>query len=115
LEKVNDPKKGEARLPHGDLVDQIRIKERRRLRSRDKSGRHIWFGFGVFGMVGWAVAIPTLLGIFLGVWIDLHRPGRTSWTLMLLVAGLVCGCANAWFWLRKERDAIFREREKTDD
>jgi len=112
---VNEPNREDVRLSHGELVDQVRVKERRKLRSRDKGVRHIWFGFGVFGMVGWAVAIPTLLGTFLGLWIDLHWPGRTSWTLMLLVAGLACGCANAWFWLRKERDAIFREREENDD
>jgi len=34
---------------------------------------------------------------------------------MLLLAGLIAGCANAWFWLRKEREAIFREREKDDE
>jgi ATP synthase protein I len=112
---MDDQKKGKEESPHGELLDQVRIKERRKLRSRDKGVKHIWFGIGVFGMVGWAVAIPTLLGIFLGVWIDLSRPGRYSWTLMLLVMGLVAGCANAWFWLRKERDAIFREREEEDN
>ncbi len=112
---MDDQKKGKKESLHGELLDQVRIKERRKLRSRDKGVKHIWFGLGVFGMVGWAVAIPTLLGIFLGVWIDLNRLGRYSWTLMLLVVGLVAGCANAWFWLRKEREAIFQEREKKDD
>lgn len=112
---MDEQKEGKKESLHGEFLDRIRIKERRKLRSKHKEMKHIWFGFGMFGMVGWAVAIPTLLGIFLGVWIDLNRPGRYSWTLMLLVVGLVAGCANAWFWLRKERDAIFREREKNDD
>jgi len=112
---MDDRKEGKRESLHEELLEQVRIKERRKLRTRDKEAKHIWFGLGVFGMVGWAVAIPTLLGIFLGVWIDLSRPGRYSWTLMFLVVGVVAGCANAWFWLRKERDAIFREREKNDE
>jgi ATP synthase protein I len=25
-----------------------------------------------------------------------------SWTLMLLGAGIVMGCLNAWYWVKKE-------------
>jgi len=112
---MDEQMKGKKGALDGEFSDQVRIKERRKLRSRHEGMKHVWFGLGMFGMVGWAVAIPTLLGIFLGVWIDLSHPSRYSWTLMLLVVGLMTGCANAWFWLRKERDAIFREREEKDE
>ena len=55
----------------------------------------IWPGVGMFGLIGWAVAIPTLLGTLLGVWIDQHYPGVHSWTLSLLIVGLCLGCLNA--------------------
>jgi ATP synthase protein I len=42
------------------------------------------------------VVVPTLLGTALGIWLDNHNPGTHSWTLMLLVIGLVIGCLNAW-------------------
>ena len=53
-------------------------------------------------MVGWSVAIPSLLGIGLGVWIDTHIQSKYSWTLMLLVIGVALGCLNAWYWISKE-------------
>jgi len=91
--------------------DAVDIAEKRKLRAREKKKDPVWFGLGMFGMVGWAVAIPTVLGIFLGVWIDLKWPGPWSWTLMLLGVGLVLGCLNAGFWVNRERRMIDRERE----
>ena len=54
-------------------------------------------------MVGWAVSIPTLLGIALGLWIDRRFPGSTSWTLTLLCLGVALGCWNAWTWIQREQ------------
>jgi ATP synthase protein I len=80
---------------------EVKTKVERKLKAQ-KSKHNIWLSFGMFGMVGWSVAIPTLVGIALGVWIDQHIPSRYSWTLMLLVIGLALGCFNAWYWLQKE-------------
>lgn len=91
--------------------EEIHVREKRKLRARDKKTDEVWFGLGMFGVVGWAVAIPTVLGIFLGVWIDLKWPSSYSWTLMLLMIGLIVGCLNAWFWINRQRSAINRERE----
>ena len=60
----------------------------------------------MMGLIGWSVAIPTLLGAALGLWLDKHHPGKHSWTLALLVAGLVIGCLNAWRWVAKEDRAM---------
>ncbi|MEM7759186.1 MAG: AtpZ/AtpI family protein [Cyanobacteria bacterium P01_A01_bin.40] len=80
---------------------QIASKSDRKLKAK-KEKNNIWLGFGTFGMVGWSVAIPTLLGIGLGVWIDTHIESKYSWTLMLLFVGVVLGCLNAWYWIMKE-------------
>lgn len=84
------------------LPDIIEKKETRKIRAREEKDRGVWFGFGMFGLVGWAVAIPTLLGIALGVWIDSTYASRYSWTLMCLFVGVVLGCMNAWYWVKKE-------------
>ncbi len=63
------------------------------------------------GLIGWSVVIPTLLGAALGIWLDRHFPGSHSWTLALLVAGLVIGCFNAWRWVAKEGEAMEAEQE----
>jgi ATP synthase protein I len=60
----------------------------------------------MMGLVGWSVAIPTLLGAALGHWLDTRHAGRHPWTLALLVAGLVVGCLNAWHWVVKEDKAM---------
>ena len=56
----------------------------------------------MMGLIGWSVVIPTLLGAALGIWLDKRNSGTHSWTLMLLVIGLIIGCLNAWHWVAKE-------------
>ncbi len=68
----------------------------------------------MFGLVGWAVAIPTLLGVALGVWIDMTWPGRFSWTLALLLAGAALGASNAWYWVSQEQAAMDHETERNN-
>lgn len=94
-----------------DFPGNVHVKEDRKLRARMHGKNEVWFGLGMFGMVGWAVAVPTVAGIFLGIWIDLSWPGSYSWTLMLLMIGLALGCYNAWYWIQKERRAITKWKE----
>lgn len=65
-------------------------------------GRHtVWFGVGMFGLVGWAVAVPTLAGVALGRWLDARFADAPSWTIMGLLAGVALGSLNAWWWVRR--------------
>ena len=84
------------------LIETVGTKENRKIRARQEEDRGVWFGLGMFGLVGWAVAIPALIGIAVGIWIDKRWPSPYSWTLMLLVIGVVVGCLNAWYWVRRE-------------
>ena len=86
------------------LREKIEKKVDRRLKGLNKDERSLWFGLGMFGLVGWSVAIPTLIGVAVGLWLDLTFPGRPLWTLMLLVAGVIIGSLNAWYWIKKELD-----------
>jgi ATP synthase protein I len=56
----------------------------------------------MLGMLGWSVAIPTLLGVLVGLWLDRVAPAPFSWVLSLIVVGLVLGLANGWLWVRRE-------------
>lgn len=85
------------------LSDTVAEKTERKLKARTEK-KAVWFSLGIFGIVGWAVSVPTLLGIALGVWIDRRYASSYSWTLMFMVAGLIVGCLNAWRWLQKEDD-----------
>ena len=82
---------------------KIERKQSRKEKSRsEKREKSLWFGLGMFGLVGWSVAIPTLVFLAIGIWIDTVFPGRISWTLTFLFVGVVLGCLNAWFWVKKE-------------
>ena len=97
--------------PGATLGLKVGAQERRKLEARHASARGVWSGFGMFGLIGWSVATPTLLGAVLGMWLDERRPGVHSWTLSLLVVGLCLGCANAWHWVAKEDKAIRHSHE----
>jgi len=85
-----------------DFPQAVGEKERRKLRAK-REGRHSpWFGLGMFGLIGWSVALPTLLGVAVGTWIDRHWPSQVSWTLTLIFFGVVVGGMNAWYWMQKE-------------
>ena len=88
------------------FAGQVGAKAARKLKARRNATQGIWFGLGMMGLIGWSVAIPTLLGATLGLWLDRRFPGGRSWTLALLVAGLSIGCLNAWFWVSKEDKAM---------
>jgi len=88
--------------PAEKLVEQIGSRARRKQKAREQGERTIWFGLGMFGLVGWSIAIPTILGIVLGVWLDNQWPGKPSWTLTFLFIGVTLGCLNAWYWVKQE-------------
>ncbi len=90
---------------------QVGAKADRKLKARREGTPGVWFGLGMMGLIGWSVAVPTLLGAALGTWLDNHHPGTLSWTLALLVAGLLIGCFNAWHWVTKEEKAMRDEQE----
>jgi ATP synthase protein I len=94
---------------------QIGAKAQRRLKAKRNTGQSVWFGLGMMGLVGWSVAVPSLLGAALGIWLDERHPGAHSWTLALLVAGLLLGCSNAWRWVAKEDRAMHEDSQDGHD
>ncbi len=89
-----------------DFAQQVAAKAARKLRARAAGPQTVWFGLGMSGLIGWSVAVPTVLGAVLGLWWDRRHPGPHSWTLALLTAGLVLGCFNAWQWVSRQNRAI---------
>lgn len=87
-----------------DFEHQVRQKSQRKLQAKQEGDRSLWLGIGVFGIVGWSVMVPTLLGIFLGIWLDRRFPSPYSWTLTGLFLGIVLGCWNAWSWIQREQN-----------
>ncbi len=78
----------------------------RKLKAQRGAAKGVWFGLGMSGLIGWSVTVPTLMGAALGAWVDKHYPSRFSWTLMLLLIGLLIGCLNAWHWVASEYNKL---------
>jgi ATP synthase protein I len=93
---------GSGGQPPADLGKTVGHRAKRKQKARARGQRSAWFGLGMFGLVGWSVAMPTLTGIALGVWADRRWPGAHSWTLTFLIIGVALGCLNAWYWIKQE-------------
>ena len=89
-------------------------KEERRLQAQ-RHKKSVWSGLGLFGMVGWSVAVPALLGTAFGVWLDKRYKVSFSWTLSLLITGLIIGCLIAWSWVQKENKEIHKNKEDENE
>ena len=75
----------------------------KRLKSaRDNPGPSPLRGIGTFGMIGWSIAVPTVGGAFLGLWLDRVAPQDFSWPIALILGGVVLGGMIAARWVNKE-------------
>ena len=98
----------------GALGKRVGSRERRKVRVRRTRDRTIWHGVGAAGLIGWSIAVPTVIGALLGLWIDRNWPGDLSWTLALLLAGVTLGCLNAWYWVNMESRMIEKDEAEED-
>lgn len=94
---------------------EVATKAQRKEHARTHPARPLWSGFSLFGIVGWSVSIPTLLGIALGLWLDHNYVAAHSWTLTMLALGLALGCYNAWRWVSQEERSIHRDNGSAED
>lgn len=83
-------------------TDDIARHARRMKTARDHPGPSPLRGIGTFGMIGWSIAVPTVGGAFLGLWLDRVAPQGFSWALALLLGGVVLGAFIAAAWVSKE-------------
>jgi ATP synthase protein I len=97
------------------LGEEVGAKAARKLKAQRRSTQGVWYGLGMMGLIGWSVTIPTLLGAALGLWLDKRYPGPHSWTLTLLIIGLIIGCLNAWHWVAEEEREMRDEQEVEDE
>lgn len=87
------------RLHH--QTEKILIQKARVLSNR--KNRTFYFNAAILSVYGWQMAIPVLLGIILGQFLDRKFPDTPfSWTLNLIIIGFVIGFINANHWIKKE-------------
>ncbi|HTV95493.1 MAG TPA: AtpZ/AtpI family protein [Steroidobacteraceae bacterium] len=112
---MSDESDQQRRRAAPSLSEQIGKRAQRKLKARRHSPQSVWFGLGMMGLIGWSVAVPTLSGAALGLWLDHHHPGKHAWTLAFLAAGLAIGCMTAWHWVASEEREIREEQERNGE
>jgi ATP synthase protein I len=110
-----DRLKEKTRPDEPRLAREVGTKAERKLRAQRHLDRTVWLGLGMMGLIGWSVAIPTLAGVALGLWLDKYHPASFSWTLSMLIVGLFIGCLNAWHWVVKEHQELKEEQEDNNE
>lgn len=81
---------------------QVEAKRARVRRAREEGDQTMKSGWGTFGVVGWSIVVPTLIGVLAGMWIDGRLGGGVRYTLSFLALGLVMGMVNVWNWMNKQ-------------
>lgn len=102
-------KKGNGSLEH------IRRRAERLEKMRQQSNYSPLQGFGAFGVIGWSVALPTVGGALLGMWLNKVAPQTFSWTITLILGGLVLGIIFAASWVAEQNKATRDEEHKEQE
>ena len=110
----------EGSLPKGTALTRffrrgVVAKKARIYRARREGDRGIWFALGMFGLVGWSIATPILLGAWLGLWLDARFQSGTRWTLSLIFAGLLIGAVSVWHWIERQRRSTQAAEDETEE
>lgn len=82
--------------------DHIRRRAEQMQRSRRAPAYSPLQGLSAFGVIGWSVALPTVAGALLGLWLERVAPQKFSWPIALMLGGLVLGLLVAWDWVARE-------------
>ena len=87
---------------HERLSEAVKLRQERRARWQREGERSLGKNLAMIGALGWSIVVPTLIGLFTGLWLDRHFGMGIFWTLGLLVAGLALGCVIAWQRIHSE-------------
>lgn len=86
-------------------LDAMRRKAERLEKARNNKQTSPLLGFSTFGVIGWSIAVPTVVGAFLGDWLNDVAPQNFSWPIALILGGLVLGIGFAWNTISETQQA----------
>ncbi len=88
-----------TRSEDNQLITSIRQRTARRQRAEREGEPSFGRYLAQVGVLGWTIVLPTLVGMFMGRWLDQHLGTGIFWTGPLLIVGVVIGCWAAWRWI----------------
>jgi ATP synthase protein I len=90
------------RAPANAMAEAARKEEDRRKRWRTEGEPSVMRFVGQIGVLGWIIVGPTLLGLFIGRWLDRSFSTGIFWSAALLVLGVTLGFWSGWRWMHTQ-------------
>ena len=79
----------------------------------NKENKQVVYRAALLSVYGWQMAIPVLLAIILGIFLDKVFPiSHFSWILNLILIGFVIGFYNASQWMKKNLGLKGKKNDK---
>jgi ATP synthase protein I len=85
-----------------DMAEAVRNRRQRQRRWRTEGEPSMAEFVGQIGVLGWIIIAPTLIGVFVGRWLDRTFGTGIFWTAALLVVGVATGFWSAWRWMHRQ-------------
>ena len=93
---LNDDGPEEAGNGQTKMEKAVRLREARRALWAKEGERSLWQNLSMIGALGWLIVTPTLIGVFVGGWLDKKFETGIFYSGALIVLGLALGCYIAW-------------------
>lgn len=85
------------------LYRSVEERAERRARHLKEGDRPLWLNLSMIGSLGWLIVTPTILGAFIGRWLD-HSFGQgVFWTGSFIFIGAGIGFYLAWQRMEKAK------------
>ena len=84
------------------MQEAIRQRQSRRETWEKQGERPLWKNLSMVGALGWLVVVPTLIGVFVGKWIDEALGTSVTFSGALTFAGACLGFYLAWKRMNEE-------------
>ncbi len=84
------------------MADAVRKQQERRKRWQNEGEPSMARFIGQIGVLGWIIVTPTLIGLFVGRWLDHTFGTGIFWSAPLLLVGVAIGYWSAWKWMHKQ-------------
>ncbi|HDZ72350.1 MAG TPA: AtpZ/AtpI family protein [Aurantimonas coralicida] len=81
------------------LAETVRIRGERHRQWLREGEPTVAKRLAQIGVLGWIIVVPTLIGLFVGRWLDRMFESGLTITGALLMIGLAIGCWSAWKWM----------------
>jgi ATP synthase protein I len=84
------------------MADAVRKRQKRQSHWLNEGEPSMARFVGQIGILGWIIVAPTLLGLFIGRWLDGIFGSGIFWSAALLVLGVTLGFWSGWRWMHRQ-------------